>query len=132
VLTFFVHGRLQQHHSATNMAKAPSPESSSSKDKKNKRKTNDDASASKVNGKNTLPVKQSKTTKISSSSKYEKLGQTKPTPGESDSLRRFYTSLLRQNPNSRMAMKWCLERGLLSEDEAQEAVLLLKMEKATL
>lgn len=34
-------------------------------------------------------------------------GQTQDTPEETDSLRKFYTSLLRQRPESEMAKKWC-------------------------
>lgn len=40
-------------------------------------------------------------------------GQKHSTPPEDDTLRRFYTSLLEQKPDSEMAFKWCLERGLL-------------------
>lgn len=40
-------------------------------------------------------------------------GQKYKTPDESDGLRKFYTSLLKQNPKSKMAKKWCLEHGLL-------------------
>lgn len=44
---------------------------------------------------------------------YSKIGQTKPTPEEHDPLRKFYTSLLRQNPKSLMAIKYCTEHGLM-------------------
>lgn len=44
---------------------------------------------------------------------YTKVGQTKPTPPITDPLYKFYTSLLREKPNSEMAMKWCTERGLV-------------------
>jgi hypothetical protein len=39
----------------------------------------------------------------------------KPTPPPDDPLRIFYTSLLRQNPDSKMALKWCQDRGLLTD-----------------
>ncbi len=48
---------------------------------------------------------------------YPKLGQTKPTPPETDSLRKFYTSLLTQNSKSEMAIKWCTEHGLMPKQE---------------
>ncbi len=48
---------------------------------------------------------------------YPKLGQTKPTPSETDSLRKFYTSLLNQNSKSEMAIKWCTEHGLMPKQE---------------
>jgi hypothetical protein len=54
-----------------------------------------------------------------------KLGQKKPTPEEGCGLRKYYTSLLKQNKNSSMALKWCLEHGLLSTKKAQEAVITL-------
>ncbi len=61
--------------------------------------------------------------------KYKKIGQTKDTPLPNEPLTRFYTSLLKQTPGSRMALKWCLERGLLGDKAANEAVLVLEMEK---
>jgi hypothetical protein len=59
----------------------------------------------------TLKTKNTMTKK----SKYIIPGQTKDTPAENDSLRKFYTSLLKQNKNSAMAIKWCTERGLMRE-----------------
>ena len=47
----------------------------------------------------------------------------KATPPESDSLRIFYTSLLRQNRDSKMAIKWCTEHGLLP---IEDVIILLK------
>jgi hypothetical protein len=44
-------------------------------------------------------------------------GQKYKTPMETDGLRKFYTSLLQQNPKSEMAKKWCLEHGLLPHPE---------------
>lgn len=37
---------------------------------------------------------------------------------ETDPLRKFYTSLLRQRPGSHMANDWCIRRGLLPRREA--------------
>lgn len=54
-----------------------------------------------------------------------KLGQKKDTPVVGDPLRKFYTSLLKQNKNSTMALKWCLEHGLLPPKKAEMAVLTL-------
>ena len=59
--------------------------------------------------------------------KSRKPGQKYATPEETDSLRIFYTSLLKQRPNSEMALKWCLERGVLTEKKAQAAILTLGM-----
>ncbi len=35
------------------------------------------------------------------------------TPPESDGTRIFYESLLRENPNSQMAYKYCCENGII-------------------
>lgn len=69
-------------------------------------------------------------TKIKRTKKvFDKLGQTKQTPPETDSLRCFYTTLLQQKPSSQMALKWCLEHGLLEEKKTQEAILVLGINK---
>ena len=44
-----------------------------------------------------------------------KTKKTIKVPPENDSLRRFYESLLKQNPASAMARKWCIDHGLLEE-----------------
>lgn len=49
-------------------------------------------------------------------------GQTRDTPGEEDPLRRFYTSLLEQDPTSEMARRWCAMTGLLPRDQAEKWV----------
>eukprot|EP00210_Caulerpa_lentillifera_P003063 g2925.t1 len=51
---------------------------------------------------------------------YDLPGQTKATPPETDPLRRFYTSLLEENSDSKMARKWCIQHGLLKKDEAEQ------------
>lgn len=38
---------------------------------------------------------------------YDTPGQTMDTPDEIDPLRKFYTSLIKQRPDSEMAKKWC-------------------------
>lgn len=52
-------------------------------------------------------------------------GQKRPTPSKTDPMYRFYTSLLKQNKKSKMALKWCLEHGVLSKRHAEKEVLLL-------
>ncbi|EQC28565.1 hypothetical protein SDRG_13643 [Saprolegnia diclina VS20] len=47
-----------------------------------------------------------------------KPGQKHPTPSPGFADRVFYESLLRQNPESKMAKKWCIEYGVLEADEA--------------
>ncbi|KXZ56094.1 hypothetical protein GPECTOR_2g976 [Gonium pectorale] len=60
---------------------------------------------------------------------YDMPGQTREPPPENDSLRKFYTSLLEQRPDSDMAKRWCLTHGLLSRDVAEELVAQLKKGK---
>ena len=48
-------------------------------------------------------------------------GQKRDTPEEGDSLRKFYTSLRKQKPESEMAEVWLMEHGLLPEEEAHDA-----------
>ncbi len=44
------------------------------------------------------------------------IGQKYQTPPDGDGTRAFYESLLEQKPESRMAEKYCLEYGVLSEE----------------
>ena len=68
------------------------------------------------------------TKKTTTKTAYDKIGQKKPTPQEGDSLRKFYTTLLKQKPHSKMALAWCLERGLLSTKKTTQAILVLEMD----
>lgn len=80
---------------------------------------------------NPVPVKKTVATKKSSScsspSKYSKMGQKYDSPVQTDPLCRFYMSTLKQKPDSRMALKWCLERGLLTPKKTTEALLVLEL-----
>ena len=59
----------------------------------------------------------------------KKKGQTKDIP--QDGLYKFYTSLLKQNPNSKMAMKWCLEHGLVPEKDIDSITKKIQKLKIT-
>jgi hypothetical protein len=50
---------------------------------------------------------------------YSKPGQKQPTPPPGAGDRVFYESLFREKPSSEMALIWCIEHGVLSEEEAQ-------------
>jgi hypothetical protein len=67
---------------------------------------------------------------------FKKPGQKKVTPPETDGLRKFYTSLLKQNKKSEMALKWMLEHGLLPKKRAEKYIaemeITKKMAKITL
>lgn len=47
--------------------------------------------------------------------KKEKIKKTKNTPPITDPLRKFYTSLLEQKPDSKMAIEWCIKYNLYDE-----------------
>lgn len=56
-------------------------------------------------------------------------GQRHPEPSLDDPSRAFYESLLQQNPKSEMAIKYCLDHGLVPEtmiDEMMTALTKLK------
>jgi len=57
-------------------------------------------------------VKKTAIIKKDTKKEFSKEGQIKITPPENDSLRKFYTSLLKQKTTSEMAIKWCTEHGL--------------------
>lgn len=62
---------------------------------------------------------------------FDKPGQTRPEPEEDDPLRKFYTSLLEQVPDSEMAKRWCVMSGLLSVEEATAWVAKNGKKKST-
>lgn len=47
--------------------------------------------------------------------KKEKIIKYKKAPAVSDPIRRFYTSLLEQKPDSQMAIEWCVKHNLYDE-----------------
>merc|ERR1712228_824066 len=46
-----------------------------------------------------------------------KEGQKNVTPPVADPTRGFYESLLKENPESKIAIKYCIEQGVLSKEE---------------
>eukprot|EP00928_Gymnodinium_smaydae_P006401 TRINITY_DN1225_c0_g1_i1.p1 TRINITY_DN1225_c0_g1~~TRINITY_DN1225_c0_g1_i1.p1 ORF type:complete len:178 (+),score=66.49 TRINITY_DN1225_c0_g1_i1:62-535(+) len=56
-----------------------------------------------------------------------KEGQKAVTPPVSDATRAFYESLLEENPDSKIAIKYCVEQGLMSLE--QHNILLKKYNK---
>ena len=56
-----------------------------------------------------------------------KEGQKKPTPPPAEATRVFYESLFKQNPDSKMALLWCVQHGVLEGDELKKA--LKRMDK---
>ena len=51
-----------------------------------------------------------------------KEGQKAVTPIQGDATRGFYESLLEEHPDSQMALRYCVENGLLSGIKLQEAL----------
>ncbi|EAA16018.1 hypothetical protein [Plasmodium yoelii yoelii] len=60
--------------------------------------------------------------KISDITKYFKEGQKVITPPNGDGTRAFYESLLDENPNSIIAIKYCIEHGVLSGTKHHETL----------
>merc|ERR1712039_1020400 len=56
-----------------------------------------------------------------------KEGQKNITPPLADSTRAFYESLLKENPESKIAIKYCIENGILPNEEHNK--LLKKFNK---
>ncbi|EUD65144.1 hypothetical protein C922_04430 [Plasmodium inui San Antonio 1] len=54
--------------------------------------------------------------------KYFKEGQKCITPPNGDGTRAFYESLLEENPNSIIAIKYCIEHGVLSGTRHHQAI----------
>ena len=55
-----------------------------------------------------------------------KPGQKFETPDESDGTRVFYETLLKEKPESKMAEKWLMEYGCLSDERQSMAVKKFK------
>ena len=51
-----------------------------------------------------------------------KPGQKKETPPPASGTRVFYESLYKQNSKSFMALKWCVEYGILPKKDCKKAV----------
>merc|ERR1711953_949284 len=51
-----------------------------------------------------------------------KEGQKNITPPVADSTRAFYESLLKERPDSRIAIKWCIENGTLPLEEHKKVL----------
>jgi hypothetical protein len=64
-----------------------------------------------------------KTRKIS---KKESNGQKYPTPDASNPLYIFYTTLLKQKPDSQMALKWCKEHGIVTKTVVENLTTEMK------
>lgn len=58
---------------------------------------------------------------------FKKIGQKKKTPEKTDSLRKFYSSLYKQNPNSEMATKWLIEHGCFGPKKTEKVLLIMSM-----
>jgi UDP-N-acetylenolpyruvoylglucosamine reductase len=58
--------------------------------------------------------------------------QKKPTPDKNDGLYKFYSSLFKQNPNSKMAATWLLERGCLSAKKIDYVCMMLEFDKLSI
>ena len=48
-------------------------------------------------------------------------GQRYPTPEDTDGTRVFYETMFQENPQSKMAEKWLMENGCLSDEKQTTA-----------
>jgi hypothetical protein len=71
------------------------------------------------------PTKKSKEPKTKPKKKYKLIGQKKDTPPATDSLFVFYTTLLKQKKNSVMALKWCIDHGVMKTPKRTEKSMIL-------
>lgn len=56
--------------------------------------------------------------------KYDKKFQRYPSPDENDSLYIYYTTLLKQRPDSKLAVTWLTEHGLLEGNEREKIEII--------
>jgi len=67
---------------------------------------------------------------MSSDKEEFKIGQKKDCPPPGAGTRVFYESLYKQNPKSMMALKWCLEFGVLPRNDCKKLLAKLEDKKA--
>ncbi|KAL7444602.1 hypothetical protein ACHAXM_009520 [Skeletonema potamos] len=60
----------------------------------------------------------------------QKIGQKHPTPTPGNGDRVFYETLFQQRPDSEMAQEWCVNYGVLSEEEAAKIHKKISKRKA--
>lgn len=60
----------------------------------------------------------------------QKIGQKHPTPTPGNGDRVFYETLYRQRPESEMAQEWCVNYGVLPEEEAAKLYKKIQKRKA--
>lgn len=63
---------------------------------------------------------------------FKKQGQKRATPGKTDALRIFYSSLYKENPKSKMALKWLIEHGCFGPKKAEMLFLEQNLEKLSI
>lgn len=56
-------------------------------------------------------------------------GQKYPTPDDDDGLRIFYESLLAERPECQMALRYCIEHGLLDREVAGKIIEIERGER---
>lgn len=113
---------------AVNRDKKKQNMKSENKSSKNSAKKNNKNKTSNTKNKNRNNNSNKKSNKDDSEDENRDLddkilpGQKYPTPPKGDPVRAFYESMLKQKPDSMMALKHCLEFGCLSRHEAEIAI----------
>jgi hypothetical protein len=87
--------------------------------------------ASPKKKKSTASATKKAKTETKKAPKYDMPGQKKETPHVLAGMRLFYESLHLQNPDSLLALRWCMVHGCLERDAAEKAVKLLGVAKKT-
>merc|ERR1712039_249427 len=98
------------------VVKAEKDETTDKKDKKDK-KEKKEKEAEKTNGEVKKAPSSNELETVNDQRKLFKEGQRHPTPPMADATRSFYVSLLEENPDSKNAIKFCIEFGVLSLEE---------------
>jgi hypothetical protein len=63
---------------------------------------------------------------------FKKQGQKRATPAKTNALRIFYSSLYKENPNSKMALKWLIEHGCFGPKKTEAVILQQNLEKLSI
>lgn len=104
--------------SLKNKSKNKTKKSNKKHDKKAKKSNKSNNKNNNKNNKNTNSLNEDSNSILSLETKML-TGQKAATPSKGDPLRLFYESMLKQKPESILALKYCVEHGCLNEAEAE-------------
>uniref|UniRef100_A0A3B0NFK5 Uncharacterized protein n=1 Tax=Theileria annulata TaxID=5874 RepID=A0A3B0NFK5_THEAN len=105
-----------------NNKKSSKKESKSKAGKSDLKKVKKNNKEKKTTRKSKPKVPKEKTVKIELNSSFSKPGQRYMTPPQGDGTRGFYESLYEENPNSLIAIKFCVEYGIFGGSKHDEVL----------